>query len=227
LKQLGFATDFAYSATEAFTRAAAVQYHAILVDIHLPDGDDGISLIVRLRELPRYRDTSIIVVSVDPSRGRADLRSSNLNVLDWLSKPVDLDRLSRALIKAAVHDPHRRPRILHVDDDNVVARALSEIADVVTVNSIEEARRALKASDFDLAVLDVALAPGASPALLPELRNSKGNVVPVVVFCAQEANLADDPQEHAALANSSIDSLLATVRDRLASRSTLVSREIA
>jgi len=225
LKQIGFATDFAYSAADAFACAAAVQYHAILVDIHLPDGDDGISLIVRLRELPQYMDTSIIVVSVDPSRGRDDVRSANLNVLDWLSKPVDLDRLTRALVKAVGHDPNRRPRILHVDDDNVVARALSEIADVVTVNSIEEARRALETSDFDLAVLDIALARGDSPAPLPELRDSKGNVIPVVVFSAQEANLVDDAQD-AALANSSIDSLVATVRYRLASRRALASREI-
>src|SRR6202044_4217745 len=32
LKQAGFATDFAYSAGDAFTRATATQYHAILVD---------------------------------------------------------------------------------------------------------------------------------------------------------------------------------------------------
>jgi DNA-binding response OmpR family regulator len=95
LRQVGFATDFAYSAADAFTCAAATQYHAILVDIHLPDGD-GISLIVRLRELPQYRDTSIIVVSGDTSRGRDDLRSSKLNVLDWLNKPVDFDRLAAA-----------------------------------------------------------------------------------------------------------------------------------
>jgi DNA-binding NtrC family response regulator len=165
-------------------------------------------------------------VSVDASRGRDDLRSSKLNVLEWLNKPVDVDRLTRALVKAVAQDPNRRPRILHVDDDNVVARALSEIADVVTVDSIEEARRALKASDFDLAVLDMALAPGASADLLPELRDSKGNVIPVVVFSVQEANLADNPQEHAARDNSSIDSLVATVRDRLASRPALVSGEL-
>src|SRR3984885_14970009 len=66
LKQAGFATDFAYSASDALTRATATQYHAILVDIHLADGD-GVSLIVRLRALPQYRDTSIIVVSGDPN----------------------------------------------------------------------------------------------------------------------------------------------------------------
>ena len=218
LRQAGFATDFAYSVGDALARAVATQYRAILVDIHLPDGD-GVSLIVRLRALPQYRDTSIIVVSGDPSRGRDDLRSSELNVLDWLNKPVDFDRLVRLLAKPVVHEASRRSRILHVDEDSAVARALSEIGDVVTVNSIEEARNALKANDFDLAVLDVALAKGAGPDLLPELRDSRGNVIPVVVFSSSGANLASDAQVQAALAKSltSIDSLVATVRDRLAS----------
>ncbi len=227
LRQVGFATDFAYSVGEALTRAAATQYHAILVDIQLPDGD-GVSLIVRLRDLPQYRDTPIVVVSGDPSRGRDDVRSAKLNVLDWLNKPVDLDRLVRALAKTVGHEANRRPRILHVDEDNRVARALSEIGDVVTVKSIEEARQTLKTGDFDLAVLDVALAKGAGPDLLPELRDSRGNIIPVVVFSADGANLASDAQVPSALAKShtSIDSLMATVRDRLASRPTNPSKEV-
>ena len=227
LRQLEFVTDFAYSAGEALTRAVATQYHAILVDIHLPDSD-GVSLIVRLRDLSQYRETPIIVISGDPSRGRDDLRSSKLNVLDWLNKPVDFDRLVRLLVRPAAREANKRPRILHVDKNNVVARALGEIGDVITVNSIEEAKRALKAGDFDLAVLDVALAKITSPDLLPELRDSKGNVIPVVVFSADGANLASEAQVRAALAEShtSIDSLVATVRDRLALRSTRLSREV-
>jgi len=102
----------------------------------------------------------------------------------------------------------------------MIARALGEIADVVTVNSIEAARRALMASDFDLAVLDLALATEAGPDLLPELRDSKGNVIPVVVFAAAGANSADKAQKRAALTESltSIERLVATVRERLASR---------
>ena len=101
-----------------------------------------------------------------------------------------------------------------------MARALGEIGDVVTVYSIEEARQALKTGDFDLAVLDGALAKGAGPDLPPELRDSKGNVIPVVVFSADGAKLASDAQVPSALAkwHTSIDSLMATVRDRLASR---------
>jgi DNA-binding response OmpR family regulator len=189
LRHAEFTTDFAYSVGDALTRAVATQYQAILVDIQLPDGD-GVSLIVRLRALPQYHDTSIIVISADPSRGRDDLRSSRLNVIDWLKKPVDLNRLLPLLAKTIAHEAIRRPRILHVDEDDSVACALGEIGDVVTVNSIEAAKNALKTSDFDLAVLDVALAKGASPDLLPELRDSKGNIIPVVVFSAKGASFA-------------------------------------
>jgi signal transduction histidine kinase len=227
LRQAGFTTDFAYSVGDALTRAVVTQYQAILVDIHLPDGD-GVSLIVRLRALPQYHDTSIIVISADPSRGRDDLRSSRLNVIDWLKKPVDLNRLLPLLAKSIAHEASGRPRILHVDEDDSVACALGAICDVVTVNSNAAAKNALKTSDFDLAVLDVALAKGASPDLLPELRDSKGNVIPVVVFSAKGARFASDIQVQTALANShtSIDSLVATVRDRLASRRTSPVREI-
>jgi DNA-binding response OmpR family regulator len=227
LTQAGFATDFAYCVGDALKRAVATQYHAILVDIQLPDGD-GVSLIVRLRALPQYRDAPIIVVSADTSHGRDDLRASQLNVLDWLNKPVDFDRLVRLLAKPVAHEANRRPRILHVDEDSAVAHALGEIGDVVTVSSIVEAQRALKTSDFDLAVLDVALAKVAGHNLLSELRDGKGNVIPVVVFSAGGASLAADAKVQAALAKShtSIDSLIATVRDRLASWPPSASREV-
>ena len=96
LRQVGFATDFAYTADNAIVCAETTQYRAVLVDLLLPDGD-GVSLIVRLRQLPEYRETPIIVVSSDPERGRDDSRASQLNVLDWMKKPVDVHRLVRAL----------------------------------------------------------------------------------------------------------------------------------
>jgi len=209
LRQVGFATDFAYTAAEAIACATATRYRALLIDLLLPDGD-GINLIVRLREMPEYRDTPIVVASVNADRGRGDSRSTGLNVLDWLNKPVDFDHLRRVLTKPVMREASRRPRILHVDDPNIVARALGEIADVVSVHSMEEAREALKAYHFDVAVLETAPAAGAAIAPMPDFRNGNGNALSVVAFPAQGANPARSASD------PSIVGLLAAVRDRLA-----------
>jgi DNA-binding response OmpR family regulator len=217
LNKAGFCLDIAYTTSDAIKCALTTQYHAVLVDLQLPDGD-GISLILRLRELPLYGATPIIVVSADASRGCHDLRSSKLNVLDWLNKPVDFNQLMRLLTKPIERDMSRRPLILHVDDDNTVAHALGKIADVVSINSIEEARRALQAKDFDLVVLNSALATGPGLDLLQKVFDGKGRAIPVVALSAERANGANAWQVLGALTKSGmpIDSLVATVCERLA-----------
>jgi signal transduction histidine kinase len=213
LRQVGFSTDFAYLAGDAIAHAGTTQYSAILVDLQLPDGD-GISLIVGLRNLPRHRDTPIIVLSADPGRGRDDLRAPTLKVLDWLNKPVDFARLVGTLARSAELESGILPRLLHVDDDDVVAEALRKIADVVSVKSLEEARRALKAHDFDLAVLGL-VRTARTLDLLPDFRNSNGDAVPVIVFHGASIR-----------SQTSMDSLVANVTERLASRRPVQRREI-
>jgi PAS domain S-box-containing protein len=222
LRGAGFPTDVAYTAEEAVRGAATRSYAAILVDLQLPDSD-GISLIKHLRAQPQYHNTPIVVVSADPKRGRNDQRSSALNVLDWLEKPVDTERLLHVLSRPIVRDSFVRPRILHVDDDRdvlrLVAQALSSTAEIVSVESIDEARHVLDANHFDLAVLDVGLAEGFGLDLLPDLCGSNGQPIPVVVFSAQ-----DSPEVAARVlavltkSRASIDGLVATLRRLVAGR---------
>ena len=108
-------------------------------------------------------------------------------------------------------------RVLHVDDDRdvlqIVAGALRSMADVVSVQSIDEARHMLDMQHFDLAVLDVALAEGFGLDLLPDLCGGDGQPIPVVVFSAQ-----DSPEVAARVlavlskSRASIDSLVTTLR---------------
>jgi PAS domain S-box-containing protein len=221
LRAAGFPTDVAHTAEEAVRGAATRSYAAILVDLQLPDSD-GISLIKTLRAQPRYHNTPIVVVSADPKRGRDDRRSSTLNVLDWLEKPVDTARLVRVLERPIVRDSYVRPRILHLDDDpdvlRAVAQALAATSDVVSVESIDQAKRALNAQQFDLAVLDVALAEGFGLDLVPDLCGRDGQPIPIVVFSAQ-----DSPEVAARVlavlskSRTSFDSLISTLR-RLVAR---------
>jgi DNA-binding response OmpR family regulator len=220
LQRDGFAVDFAYTMTAAIQRATASVYAAILVDLQLPDGD-GVGLILWLRAQTQYRNTPIVVTAGDPDRGRNDVRSSRLNVLDWLIKPVDFEHLARILKSAIASQPCERPRVLHVDDDYdvlaLVTHALRATADVVSADSIESARRALDTDRIDLVVLDIMLGADSGLDLLPDLRDSFGNAIPVIIFSARGAGFPCDDQIEVAFAksSSSLNSLVAAVRDRL------------
>jgi len=221
LHQEGFVTDVAFTANEAVTRVAATRYAAILVDLQRPQGD-GIGLIRRLRAQPQIYNTLIVVLSANLSAERDEKQPSTLlNILDWLDTPIDIARLVRVIDRPIVRDGHARPSVLHVGSDpellRVVAEALDAKAEVLSVDSIDEARRALAAKRFDVAVLDVALAAGSGFDLVHELKDSDGDAIPLVVFSPRDANPLFAAQVHSALIKSrtSIDGLIATLRKRL------------
>jgi PAS domain S-box-containing protein len=232
LRQIGHSTDFAYTAADAAARTAATHYAVILVDLQRSDGD-GTGLLLRLREQPKYHNTPFVVVGADPGPVGADLKSFALNAADWLAKPVDFDRLVHVLDRAVARHASERPQILHVDDDRdvlaVVAQALSAAGNVVSAASIDEAHLALADHHFDLAVLDMSLGEASGLDLLPELRDRAGDAIPVIIFSAHEANSACDAQVQVALnkSHASLDSLLSTVRDRLALRPSRAFQEVA
>jgi PAS domain S-box-containing protein len=130
-----------------------------------------------------------------------------------------------------------RPRILHVDDDrdvlHLVAETLRGEADTVSAMSLGEARRALTAGDFDLAVLDLTLADGFGLDLLGDLRTRGGAPIPVVVFSAADANPAVAARVEAMLTKSrtSIEGLARVlqrlVADRGAPPAQVRSQEVA
>jgi CheY-like chemotaxis protein len=78
-------------------------------------------------------------------------------------------------------------------------------------------------------VLDISLGAHSGLELLPDLRNSRGKVIPVIIFCAQDADLRLDEQVQAALCklNTPLATLVATVRDRLAHLPTRTALEVA
>jgi DNA-binding NtrC family response regulator len=162
------------------------------------------------------------VIAGDPDQGRSDVRSSRLNVLRWLTKPIAFAPLIDILKVATAQSPRQRPRILHVDDDYdvlaLVNQELRSIADVVSVDSMESARRTLATDRIDLAVLDISLGADSGLDLLPDLLDNRGKTIPVIIFSAHGADHACDEQVHAALSkmDSSLESLGTAVRDRLA-----------
>jgi PAS domain S-box-containing protein len=221
LRRIGYAVDFASTMSAGVARTNTTRYGAILVDLKLPDGD-GMDLIRQIRAGPHDRDTPVIVISRDPDRGRRDIGSSHLNVLDWLSKPLDFERLALVLAAALAPWQRERLRVLHVDDDHdvlaLVTYALRAVADVIPADSFVSARRALATERIDVVVLDLAIGDESGMDLLPELRDSLGNSIPVIIFATNGTGVPCDAQIQIALSksNASLEHLRENVRDRLA-----------
>jgi len=115
LKRAGYEVDLAASAAQAREYLGSRQYAAMTLDMALPD-ETGSDLLSSLRAAKGGFVVPVVVVS-----GSHDLATPALGgalaVVDWLDKPVDVQRLTAAL-KRAIHAPASRcARILHVEDD--------------------------------------------------------------------------------------------------------------
>jgi DNA-binding response OmpR family regulator len=110
-----------------------------------------------------------------------------------------------------------------------VTDILKATADVVSADSLTVARRELATNLIDLAVLDISVGSESGLDLLPSLHDRGGDLIPVIVFSANVEGQACDEQVKATLAKSStsLENLLATVRDRLALVSPTPTKEVA
>jgi len=116
----------------------------------------------------------------------------------------------------------RSQAILKVDDDVDVLRSLAEAmdssVDLVSVESLTEARLEIKARPFDLVALGLELGAESGLNLIPRLHDLDHHTIPVIVYSARCADLACGAEIKVTLDKSqtSIDALLASLFDRLA-----------
>ncbi len=189
LQQNGFAPDIAYDADQAQVMLAKSQYAAMTLDLQLP-GKDGITFLRELRENAETRDLPVVVISVAASEGASEANGDAIGVVDWLTKPIDEERLIRALGVVVDDRNGHRFRILHVEDEPDISELISGIiagfADLIPVRTNAEARQKLENETFDLVILDLQLPDGNGADLLPFLRQKNKKPTPVIVLSASD-----------------------------------------
>ncbi len=210
----GVTCDIAGTAAGARTLLARHTYRLMLLDLTLPD-TDGLTFLQELRGHATTEQLPIIVVSGRAQEGRAIFSGDAVTVVDWIQKPVERDRLKRALQEALRRA--QRPRILHVEDDPDIVQVTQVLfdgmADLTNVDSLLNARQQLRERVFDLVILDLGLADGSGMELLDELKGR----CPVVIFSAQTPGREITARVAAALTKSmtSNEQLLDTIKRAL------------
>lgn len=187
LRNADIEADVAYCAEDAARRLHENVYDAMLLDLMLPD-KDGLTFLRELRADERTATLPIIVVSAVADAARGQLRGEAVSVVDWLDKPIDHERLLRAVRAVRVSRGDAPKRVLYVEDDPDLPRIVQELLRGTTlshVTTLAEAREALRAKTFDLVLLDLDLPDGSGLELLPELQ-LETPPPPVLVFSGSE-----------------------------------------
>ncbi|GLH81275.1 hypothetical protein SSBR45G_61840 [Bradyrhizobium sp. SSBR45G] len=230
LAQAGLTVDFAHSAQAALLRSSANRYAAVVIGLPL-DEVECLDLATQIREISHHGNTTIIISSDAPVSGLANARLRETGDLQWIARPIDVEHLMSHLA-ATRPSSSPRPRILHVDDDPerraAVARELEMMADMVSAGSPDAARRILATERIDLAIVDVRVSVEFGLDLLPHLRDSAGNIIPVIIFTNSDQDWpGDDQAQSLPRMTSSLQRLGTIVRDRLGLSPPLSVREVA
>ena len=164
------------------------RFDALLLDLNLPDGN-GLSVIRAVRDGVETRDLPIIVVSGNAPEGESGIA---LDMIDWLQKPVDQDRLNEAVRLAVMHSAVTAPTLLHIDDDvdllDVTAAALDGHGRIIRAETLAAARQVLANERPDIVILDLGLPDGSGAELIPLLRDGEEGPIPTIIYSAQDVS---------------------------------------
>ncbi|MBL1143286.1 MAG: PAS domain S-box protein [Proteobacteria bacterium] len=215
----GFDVDISHSIENARTKIKNNNYAALTLDIIMPDMN-GVSFLRELKDNVVTRELPIIVVSAIARESKNQMGAEALNVVDWLSKPVDEQRLLSEIKRAVDGINTEIFSVLHVEDDKDIAHLITVLlegtATVDAATTLAEARDCLLERKYDLVVLDIGLPDGSGLSLLSTL-SKQVPPVPVIIFSAHEPDVEISNQVTAAFTKSRTDNkvLLNTIRDNL------------
>ncbi len=186
LKNAGYESDIAYSAEDAKLKMQTTDYSLLSLDLLLPN-QQGISLIQELRADPITANIPIIVVSAVADKKQDELHGG-FGIIDWISKPIDMERLQRAVTKTMSQTISGSDQILYIEDDedniHILEQLLLGKAELVSAKTISEAKQLIKERDYKLILLDLSLPDGSGLQIIPYLKQTGKDSIPVLVFSA-------------------------------------------
>lgn len=188
LENEGYQFDQAYNYDEAIQKIHSNEYDAVTLDLMIPGGS-GVSILRELRRHDKTKEIPVIVVSAVINEGRLEVEGDALEMVDWLEKPINADKLIETIKSSFSAKANSVGSILHVEDDpdisSIVTSLLGDDFEVNNARTLLQAQKMLNESIFDLVLLDIGLPDGSGLDLLPLLK-SKEQQIPVVIFSAQD-----------------------------------------
>ena len=187
LEAAGYSVAEANRVHEAVELARRLHPQLVLLDLILPDGEDGLDV---LRELKKHEETAaapVVVVSVVQETRRA----RQLGAAECFVKPIDGPRLIDAVQRLCPATPPKpRATVLVVDDHDLnreLARTMLERRGcrVLLARDGEEGANIARAGRPDLVLMDLAMPVKDGLTAARELKaDPRTSAIPLVAFTA-------------------------------------------
>jgi DNA-binding response OmpR family regulator len=145
-------------------------FSAIVLDLMI-EQENGIGFLRALKSGVEMTLPPTVIACGNIDEDKKTLNGDAIGIVDWLTKPIDEARLVHGLKKAIAG--RDRPRIPRVEDDialmQVIERSLQGGVELVMAPTLRDARETLKASEFQLIVLDLGMPGGSGLEFLGQL----------------------------------------------------------
>jgi signal transduction histidine kinase/CheY-like chemotaxis protein len=218
LNKEGFHVECAANGPEAIAAAKRLRPKVITLDVMMP-GMDGWAVLTKLKEEPGVSEIPVIMLTIvdDKHFGHA------LGATEYLTKPVDRDRLSAVVRKLTKPTPPGK--VLIVDDDpevrEMLVRTLERQAWIAsTAVDGRAGLDAVAANKPDLILLDLMMPRMDGFEFVSELRKQQDwRSIPIIVITAKTLTNEDrlalqgHVQKVLQKGDFSLDALLTELRD--------------
>jgi CheY-like chemotaxis protein/CHASE3 domain sensor protein len=194
VREMGFHSLAAASATDGLTAAAQFLPSAIILDVNLPD-QSGLGVLDRLKRDARTRHIPVHMVSISDYKREA----LELGAIGYALKPAKREELIEALRLLEAKFSQGLRRVLIVEDDPRQRESIRHLlanADVqiTAVASAGEALTHLKATTFDCMVVDFNLPDYSGYDLLEKMSQEDDMAFPPVIIYTGRALTREEEQ---------------------------------
>lgn len=189
LKKFGYDADIAQTAKDTLELLSKNKYDLLTLDILLPD-KNGLELLKEIKDIKEMSDLPVIVISATKQE-HANLNFEN-NVIYWLEKSFDTCSFEKVIGSIMQQKNQNKLEILHVENDKdlltLVEVTLNDIANVIQIDNLAEAKNILETKSFDIIILDYVFPEGTSDKLIPTIKYGINKNAKIIMFSAYEEN---------------------------------------
>lgn len=189
LIQGGFSVETASNIKDAQKLVESKLFRAIILDLDGISNED-LALIENLCKTKVNPHLPLLLTSLKSSKDRQQLINTPIPIMGWIEKPMNRETITEFIKEFKKLIANNKPHILYVEDDRelieVIKSLLENEAQIDIALSIKEAKEKLTQESYDLVLLDLILPDGNGSALLPCINSQTKQVIPVIIFSAQE-----------------------------------------